>query len=61
MEKFVAKVNDQICRKLEQRLPSEIKVCQICESAGFVKKISIGQYFKTIHDVDDGFGGTTGA
>ena len=42
------------------RLSSEIQVPQICESARFVRKVSTGQYFKTIHDVDDGFGGTTG-
>ena len=24
-------------------------------------RVTIGQYFESIHDVDDGFGGTTGA
>ena len=90
MENSVAKVNDQLCHKLEpqevdtlvqilgthvqaardrlrvhqerfERLSREIKVPQICESAGFMRKVSIGQYFKTIHDVEDGFGGKTQA
>ena len=89
MEKSVAKVNDQLCKKLElqevdtlvltprtnvqaagdrlrthrerfEELSNEIKILQACESAGFMRKVSIGQYFKTMHDVDDGFGGTTG-
>ena len=46
-------------KKERKKLSSEIKVSQTCESAGFMRKVSIGQYFRTIHDVDDGFGGTT--
>ena len=44
-----------------EELSREMKVSQICESAGFIKKVSIGQYFRNIHDVDDGFGGKTGS
>ena len=37
------------------------KVSQICESAGFMRKVSIGQHFRTIQGVNDGFGGKTGS
>ena len=42
-------------------LSKETKVSQICESAGFMRKVSIGPYFRTIHDVNDGCGGKTGS
>ena len=32
-----------------------------CDSAGFVREVSIEQYFLTIHDANDGFGGNTGS
>ena len=38
-----------------------MNVSQICEYAGFMRSVCIGMYFKTIRDVDDGFGGTTGS
>ena len=44
-----------------KKLSSEMKVSQICESAGFMRKVSIGQDLRTTYDVDDGFGGTTGS
>ena len=40
-----------------EELPNEIQITKACESA----RVSIGHYFKTGHDVDDGFGGTTGS
>ena len=40
-------------------LSKEIKVSQFCEWAGFMKKVSIGQHFRTIRDVNDGLGGKT--
>ena len=30
-------------------------------SGGFMRTVPIGQYFRTIHDVDDGFGPKTGS
>ena len=33
---------------------------QTCENAGFLRNVSPGQYFRTVHDVDDGFGGDSG-
>ena len=44
-----------------ETLSEDIKVTQTCEIAGFVRKVSPRQYFRTIHDVGDGFGGCTGA
>ena len=41
--------------KDSKKLSSEMKICEICESAEHMRDVSIGQYFKTIHDVDDGF------
>ena len=42
-------------------LSTQIKVSQTCEIAGFVRKVSPAQCFRTIHDIDDGFGEKTGA
>ena len=44
-----------------EELSSEIQITKACESAGFMRRVSIGMYYKTIHDVTDGFGGKTGA
>ena len=38
-----------------EMVSSETKESQICEWAGFLRKVSIVQYFRTIPDVDDGF------
>ena len=39
-----------------EHLSKEIKVTQTCEIAGGVmRKVSRGQCFRTIYDVDDGF------
>ena len=37
------------------------KVVQTGEAAGFVRKVSLGRCFRTIHDIDNGFSGSTGA
>ena len=34
---------------------------QTCGIAGFVREVSLGQYFTPIYDVYDGFGGKTGS
>ena len=47
--------------KDSKKLSNGIRITKACRSAGFMRRVSIGQYFKTIHDVDDGFGGTTEA
>ena len=44
-----------------ENLSGEIEVSQICESAGFIRKVSIGLCFRAIHGVNDGLGGKTGA
>ena len=36
-----------------EKLSSKIRVSQTCESAGFMRKGSVGQNVRTIHDVDD--------
>ena len=33
----------------------------MCESSGLMRKVSIGQYVRTTHDVNDGSGGKTGS
>ena len=43
-----------------ENLPEDIKVILTGETAGFMRKISPGQCFVTIHDLDDGFGGGAG-
>ena len=49
----ISKRNSKICRKRWKWLT--------CETAAFMRKVSPGQCFRTIHDIDDGFGGKTGA
>ena len=49
-----------ILKKFEE-VPNEIQLTKAFEPAGCTRRVSIGKYFKTIHDLDDGFGGTTGA
>ena len=49
-----------ILKKFEE-VPNEIQLTKAFEPAGCARRVSIGKYFKTIHDLDDGFGGTTGA
>ena len=54
---------DRLCIHQErfEKWSSETKVSQICESDGFMRKVSIGQHFRTIQGVNDGFGGKTGS
>ena len=66
MEKSVAKANDQLYQKLEGtdtkwRVVKWDKNNSSLWSAGFMRRVSIGIFHKTIHDVDDGFEGATGA
>ena len=44
-----------------QNSSREMRVARTCETDGFMRKISLGQYFRTIYDVQGGFGGRTGA
>ena len=44
-----------------EELSNEIQITKAFESAGFMKRVSIRMYYKTIHDVNDGFGGKSGA
>ena len=44
-----------------EKLSREMKASQISESAGLMRKVSVGQYLRTIHDANDGFGGKTGS
>ena len=44
-----------------EHLTKEMKVTQTCETTGFMRKVALAQCFRTIHDIDDGFGGETGA
>ena len=90
IEKSIAKLNEQLIRKLAPeevntlektlwtevqastnrlrdheekfaKLSKEMKVTQTCEIAGFMKKVSRGQCFRTLKDIDHGCGGKTGA
>ena len=47
-------------RKFEE-LEKEVQLTKVCESAGFIRRVSVGMHYKTIHDVNDGFEGSTGA
>ena len=43
--------------KKKEELPEDIRVSRGGEDAGFMRKMSLGPYFMTIHDMDlDGFG-----
>ena len=39
-----------------ETLPEDIRVMKAGENAIFMRSISLGHYFMTIHDTDDGFG-----
>ena len=40
---------------------TEVQLTKACESAGFMRRVSIGMHYKTTHDVNDCFEGKTGA
>ena len=42
-------------------LEREVQFTQIGESAGFLRRVSVGMHYRTIQDVDDGFGDRTRA
>ena len=43
-------------------LSNETQLTKACESAGFVRRVSIGMHYKTVHDLNNGgFEGKTGA
>ena len=52
---------DCVITKRNSKVYRKIKVSQTCESDGFIRTVYIGQYFRTVHDVNDGFGGKTGS
>ena len=35
---------------------TEVQFIQIRESAGFIRRVSVGMHYRTVHDLDDGFG-----
>ena len=39
----------------------EIEIAKDCEFAGFMRRVPIEMYYRTIHDMDDGFEGKTRA
>ena len=41
-------------------LEKEIEFTEVCESVGFIRRVSVGMHYKTIHDVNDGFEGGPG-
>ena len=47
-------------RKFEE-LEKEVQFTKVCESAGFIRRVSVGMHYKIIDDVNDGFEGSTGA
>ena len=44
-----------------ETLEQEIQFTRVCEHATFGRRVSIGMCYKTIPDVDDGFGDRTSA
>ena len=44
-----------------EELETEVQFTKIWESAGFLRRVSVGTHYTTIHDVDDGFEGKNGA
>ena len=68
MENSVAKENEQLLQEPE---PQEVislvqtqggmmrRLTKACESPWFKRRVSIGMHYKTVHDVNDGFEGTT--
>ena len=54
LETNVQAARDRLRNCLEnfEKLSREITVSQICDSAGFMRKVSIGQNIRTIHDVN---------
>ena len=38
-----------------EELSNEIEITTACDSAGFMRRVSVAQQYKTIHDVNDGF------
>ena len=42
-------------RQLELLEP-EVQFSQIWDSAGFIRRVSVGTHYRTGHDLDDGFG-----
>ena len=46
-------------RKFEE-LEREVRFTKICESAGFIRRVSVRMHYITVHHVNDGFEGSTG-
>ena len=44
-----------------EELSNEIQITKACESVGCMRRVSIGMYYQTIRDVNDGGGGKTRA
>ena len=53
---------NRVCVHLQrfEELANEVQITKACDSAGFMRTVSIGMSYKTGHDVDDGFEGKTG-
>ena len=53
----------RLCVYLRQfeLLEPEVQFIQIWESAGFMRRVSVGMHDRIIHDLDDGFGDRTAA
>ena len=59
--KLVAQMNEQLNCRLSPEVVSVMTKPSEINKAGFMRKISPGQYFVTIHDPDGGFGGGAGS
>ena len=49
------------CLQNFETLEKSIQFSKVCEDTSFWKRVSIGMWYKTIADVDDGFGDRTPA
>ena len=49
-----------IFKNLEE-LEKEVHLKKACEPAGFLRRVSFGMHYKSLHDVNDSFAGTTAA
>ena len=49
------------CLQNFETLEEEVPFTKVCADASFLNRVSIGMYYKTVADVDDGFGDRTPA
>ena len=51
----------RICLQRFEEMAKEVRLTKACESAGFMRRVTVGMYYKSVRDVNDGFDGQTAA